>query len=160
MLNALASGQIVRTPKHGTSASGTRWANTTIRCSTGTDKEGAALAAFITVVCFGDVADTLAKMGQGDAISVQGGLKQTEYTRDDGEVRHGLEVVAQAILTPYAIKQKRGDQAKANQAHALNSGEAYLKRDSNSDREKAQAYDQFAKRARHGVADFDDPIGF
>lgn len=46
MLAALASGTLIRSPKSGTSASGTKWCNTTIRCSTGTDKEGAAHPAF------------------------------------------------------------------------------------------------------------------
>jgi single-stranded DNA-binding protein len=135
MLSALASGTLVRAPKSGTSASGTRWANTTIRCSTGTDKEGAALTSFVSVICFGDTADTLAKLAQGDSISVQGALKQTEYTKD-GETRHGLEIMAQGILTPYALKQKRGDQGKANVNHGLH-----------SDREQAKAYGEFARRA-------------
>lgn len=122
MIAALASGQLVRAPKSGTAASGTRWANTTLRCSTGTDREGAALSSFVTVVAFGDTADKLARMAQGDAISVQGGLKQTEFTTDSGEVRHGIEILANSILTPYALKQKRGDsEAKAaNSNHGWN----------------------------------------
>ena len=121
MISALASGQLVRAPKSGTSASGTRWANTTLRCSTGTDREGAALSSFVTVVAFGDTAEKLARMAQGDAISVQGPMKQTEYAKD-GETRHGLEILANNILTPYAVKQKRGDsEAKAaNSNHGWN----------------------------------------
>jgi single-stranded DNA-binding protein len=120
-----------------------------MRCSTGTDREGAALTSFVQVVCFGNVADTLAKMTQGDAISVQGPMKQTEYTRDDGEVRHGLEVVAQSILSPYQIKKKRGE------------SEAKPSRDDRSGREQNAAYGDFVRGARSSpVADFDDPIGF
>ncbi len=139
MLSALATGQIVRAPKHGTSASGTRWANATMRCSTGTDREGAAVTAFITVAAFNDQADQLAKLGQGDAVSVTGPLKQTQYTRDDGEVRHGLEIVANGILTPYQVRQKRGDdQGKP-------SGKANVSHGKHSDREANRAYDQFAR---------------
>jgi single-stranded DNA-binding protein len=141
MLSALATGQIVRAPKHGTSASGTRWANATMRCSTGTDREGAALTAFIAIAAFNAQADQLAKLGQGDAVSVTGPLKQTQYTRDDGEVRHGLEIVANGILTPYQVRQKRGDdQGKP-------SGKANTTRVSHSGREQNQAYADFAKRA-------------
>jgi single-stranded DNA-binding protein len=141
MLSALASGQIVRAPKHGTSASGTRWANATMRCSTGTDREGAALTAFITIAAFNDQADQLAKLGQGDAVSVTGPMKQTHYTTDAGELRHGLEIVANGILTPYQVRQKRGDdQGKV-------SGNEKRKRASDSDREQSQAYADFAKRA-------------
>jgi single-stranded DNA-binding protein len=136
MLSALASGQIVREPKHGTSTNGTRWANTTIRCSTGTDKEGASLTSFISVVCFGDVADRLAKLDKGDGISVQGSLKQTEFEKD-GTVRHGLEIMAQALLSPYQVRAKRGDDGKA----------ANTTRVSHSGREQNQAYAEFAKRA-------------
>ena len=109
MLNALASGHLVRDPKSGTSATGTRWANATIRCNIGQDKDGAAQTAFVTVVCFGDVAERLARLGKGDAISVQGPLKPTTYEKD-GETRHGLEIVANAVLSPYDARSKRSDE--------------------------------------------------
>ena len=149
MLSALASGQIVREPKHGTSTNGTRWANTTIRCSTGTDREGASLTSFISVVCFGDVADRLAKLDKGDGISVQGSLKQTEFEKD-GTVRHGLEIMAQALLSPYQVKAKRGDtEGRAKREHVHD-----------SDREQIQAYDRFAKGVKRestpALDDFSD----
>ena len=108
MLSALASGTLVRDPKSGTAASGTKWANTTIRANVGQNREGEAEAAFITIVCFGDVADRLARLAKGDAISVQGPLKPTEYQKD-GETRHGLEIIAQALLSPYDLRKKRGN---------------------------------------------------
>ena len=147
MIAALATGQVVRAPKSGTSASGTRWANTTLRCSTGTDKEGAALSSFVSVIAFGDTADKLAKLGQGDAISVQGPMKQTQYTTDSGEVRHGLEILANNILTPYAVRQRRGDPETkaANSNHGLN-----------IDRDQARAYGDFAKRATPALDVFAD----
>ncbi|RQW83464.1 MAG: single-stranded DNA-binding protein, partial [Methylococcus sp.] len=100
MLSALASGTLARDPKSGTSANGTRWANTTIRCSTGNDREGNALTSFVTILAFNDVADRLAKLAKGDAVSVQGNLKQTEYVKD-GETRHGLEIVVNGILSAH-----------------------------------------------------------
>jgi len=108
MLSALASGTLVRDPKTGVSANGTRWSNTTIRANVGQSKEGDAESAFITIVCFGDVADRLARLSKGDSISVQGNLKPTEYQKD-GETRHGLEIVAQALLSPYDLRKKRGN---------------------------------------------------
>ena len=109
MLSALASGTLVRDPKSGTSASGTKWANTTIRANVGQSREGDAETAFITVVCFGDVADRLAKLDKGDAISVQGTIKTTTYEKD-GETRHGLEIVANGILSAHDLRNKRGDE--------------------------------------------------
>ena len=148
MLAALASGTLIRAPKSGTSASGTRWANTTIRCSTGQDREGAALSSFVNVLAFGDVADKLSKLDKGDAISVQGSLKQTEFEKD-GVVRHGLEIMAQALLSPYQVKSKRGDSERP-------------RTDRSPDREQTAAYADFAKRATETVPapDFDDELTF
>lgn len=111
MLSALASGTLCRDPKSGTSASGTRWANTTIRCPVGQSKEGDAESAFINIVCFGDQADKLSRLAKGDAISAQGQLKPTTYEKD-GETRQGLELMAQSILSAYDIRKKRGDSDK------------------------------------------------
>ena len=107
MLSTLASGMLVRDPKSGTSASGTRWANSTLRVPCGKSREGDSETAFITVCAFGDQADQLARLAKGDSISVQGTLKSTEYVKD-GETRHGLEIMANALLSPYQLKQKRG----------------------------------------------------
>jgi single-strand DNA-binding protein len=109
MLNALASGTLIRTPKTGTSANGKRWANATIRVPTGQNREGDAETAFVSVIAFGDVADRLAKLDKGDAISVQGSLKATTYEKN-GETRHGLEIVANAVLSPYDARSKRSDE--------------------------------------------------
>lgn len=137
MLSALASGQIVRTPKNGTSASGTRWCNTTVRVPCGQDKEGAAMTAFIVVLAFNDVADQLSRLEQGDTVSVQGPLKPTEYQTKDGEARHGLEIIANALLTPYQLRKRRGYAERAPAGKSAPS----------------------APYAPAGV-DFDDPIAF
>jgi single-stranded DNA-binding protein len=105
MLSALATGTIIRPPKFGTSTSGTRWANSTLRVPCGQSKEGDQEAAFVTVVCFGDHADRLAKLDKGDALSVQGQLKPTDYQKD-GQERHGLEIVAQALAWIHDRKAK------------------------------------------------------
>lgn len=157
MLSALASGQIVRAPKHGTSASGTRWANAVMRCSTGTDREGAALTAFITVAAFNDQADQLAKLGQGDAVSVTGPLKQTKYTLDSGEVRHGLEIVANGILTTYQVRQRRGDENASGKPSGKKQWTG-----SREDRSQADAYRDFARQAAGPAHDnsFDSEVPF
>jgi Single-stranded DNA-binding protein len=157
MLSALASGQIVRAPKHGTSASGTRWANATMRCSTGTDREGAALTAFITIAAFNDQADQLAKLGQGDAVSVSGALKQTHYTTDAGELRHGLEIVANGILTTYQVRQRRGDENASGKPSGKKQWTG-----SREDRFQADAYRDFARQAAGPAHDnsFDSEVPF
>ena len=153
MLNTLASGTLARAPKAGTSASGTRWANAVMRCSTGTDREGAGLTAFITIAAFGENADQLAKLGQGDAISVSGPLKQTEYVKD-GQTRHGLEIIANGILTTYQVRQRRGDENASGKGKRAN---LHL-----SDRAQADAYRAFARQAAGPAHDdtFDAEVPF
>lgn len=146
MLNALASGVIIRAPKSGTSQSGTKWANTSIRCNVGQDKEGATQTTFVNVAAFGDQADKLGKLGMGDAISVQGALKPTTYEKD-GVERHGLEILAQAVLSPYDMRKKRGTPEQLqkvrqamNQTGGADSWEVYRQTDQ--------------------APDYDDPINF
>ena len=60
--------------------------------------------------------------------------------------------MAQALLSPYQLKAKRGDtEAKSNSDHGRH-----------IDREANQAYAKFAKgvKAARADADFDDPILF
>lgn len=111
MLSALACGQLIRDPKSGTSQNGHKWANGLVRVPCGQSKGGDQEAAFLTVVCFGDQADKLARLGKGDAISAQGTLKPTEYTKD-GETRHGLELLANSILSPYDLRKRRGSDGR------------------------------------------------
>ena len=145
MLSAIVSGQIVTDPKHGTSKSGTDWANCVVRVPCGQNREtGDQESAFVQVACFGDEAGKLARLVKGDSVSATGALKPTTYTKD-GQERHGLSLTAQAILTAYQIRQKRGD----NQTSA------------SPEREAHRAYDQFARGAAQSrPADFDDELTF
>ena len=135
MLNSLITGTIASDPKHGTSKSGTTWANCVVRCPCGQNREtGDAESAFVQIACFGSEAGKLARLTKGDSVSATGALKPTTYQKD-GQERHGLSLTATGILSAYMVKQKRGDEGKApNRAHAHGSG-----------REQNRAYDQFAR---------------
>jgi single-stranded DNA-binding protein len=143
MLSALISGTIASDPKHGTSQSGTTWANCVVRCPCGQNREtGDQESAFVQVACFGSHAEALARLAKGDSVSATGNMKPTTYQKD-GQDRHGLSLTATAILSPYQLRQKRGDdQGKANTAHAR-----HLDRDQN------QAYGKFARRATAPAGD-------
>lgn len=108
MLSALLAGTIASTPKSGKSASGTVWANCVVRCPVGTNKEGEAETAFVSLACFGSDADALARLDKGDTVTAQGHIKPTVYTKD-GEERHGLSMTAGHLLTAYMVRKKRGD---------------------------------------------------
>lgn len=163
MLNALISGTLATDPKSGTSQSGTTWANCVVRCPCGQNREtGDAESAFVQVACFGSHAESLARLGKGDAVSATGAMKQTTYQRD-GQERHGLSLTATAILTPYQIRQKRGDQASSNsQASANSGGGKNYSRMNNSDRAQAHAYLDFARQAAGPAHDdtFDSEVPF
>ena len=109
MLTGLLAGTIASTPKSGTSASGTKWANCVIRCSVGTNKEGEAETAFVSLACIGSDADALARLDKGDNITAQGAIKPSVYTGKDGQEKHGLSMTAGHLLTAYALRKKRGD---------------------------------------------------
>lgn len=141
MLTALLAGTIASQPKSGTSASGTRWANCVIRCPVGQNKEGEGETAFVSLACFGDDADALARLTKGDALTAQGSLKPTTYIKD-GQERHGLSMTAGHLLTAYALKKKRGDSDRASRETSAPDGWAV-----------------YASATSAGAA-FDDPIGF
>jgi single-strand DNA-binding protein len=147
MLSGLIAGTLASTPKSGTSASGTRWANTLVRVPCGTNREGEAETAFVSLACFGSDAEALGRLDKGDSITAQGQLKPTEYTGKDGSTRHGLSLSAAHLLTAYQVKRKRGDdQGKV-------SGRAKREQIHGSDREQNKAYAEFAKRATAPVHD-------
>ena len=119
MLTGLLAGTIASQPKSGKSASGTVWANCVVRCPVGQNREGESETAFVSLACFGDHAEALARLDKGDPVTAQGQIKPTVYVKD-GEERHGLSMTAGHLLTAYALKKKRGDngdQGQTRQGH-------------------------------------------
>jgi single-stranded DNA-binding protein len=148
MLSALITGSIASDPKHGTSKTGTEWANCVVRVPCGQNREtGDQESAFVQVAAFGDEAGKLARLTKGDSLSAQGSLKPTTYTKD-GQERHGLSLTASGILTAYGIAKKRGD------------GDS--RKSGGTEREQIKAYDAFARGVKvpRQAGDFDDPITF
>ena len=137
MINALITGSIVSDPRSGISKSGTEWSNCVVRCPCGQNREtGDQESAFVQIAAFGTEAGKLSRLTRGDSVSATGALKPSEYQAKDGTTRHGLSLTAQAIITAYGISKKRGDDGKANTAHARH-----------IDRSQSAAYAEFAKRA-------------
>lgn len=135
MLSGLLAGTVASQPKSGISASGTKWANCVIRCPVGQNKDGEAETAFVSLACFGDHADALARLDKGDPVTAQGAIKPTVYVKD-GEERHGLSMTAAHLLTAYMVRKKRGDTSDQGQTRPS----------------------QQRQRNRHD--DYDDAIGF
>ena len=72
----------------------------------------------ISCIAFEAVAERIAKFAKGDAISVIGGLKPTEWTdKATGETRHGLSLTVSNALTAYDIKKRRTQPDKPSHPH-------------------------------------------
>ena len=68
----------------------------------------------VSGIAFADVAEKIAKLKKGDAIAVVGPMKPTTWTdKTSGEERHGLNITAQAALSPYDVKKRRGSTGEA-----------------------------------------------
>jgi single-strand DNA-binding protein len=65
----------------------------------------------ITGIAFSEVAEKIARLKKGDALSVCGSLKPSEWTdKKTGETKHGLSVTVSSGLTAFDIKKRKGSQ--------------------------------------------------
>jgi single-stranded DNA-binding protein len=77
------------------------------------DGEEAVLA---SLIAFSDTAvAALLALTKGDALAVSGRGKLTSWEKD-GQQHHGLSVVADQVLTLYALDKRRKQTAEAQQA--------------------------------------------
>ena len=91
--HALVTGTLFRAPEQRLSKAGKPYTTATIKV-----RDGDA-AQFWRVTAFSDTAQTeLLRLGDGDALSVQGALKAELYRPDGGEARLSLSLVADAVL--------------------------------------------------------------
>jgi single-stranded DNA-binding protein len=90
---ALFSGSLFRAPEQRTSKAGRPFVTATIRV-----KDGDALQ-WVRVTAFSESAQAeLMRVGDGDALSVQGSFKAELYQPDGGETKLSLSIVADQVL--------------------------------------------------------------
>jgi single-stranded DNA-binding protein len=107
-LHVLALGTLTADPQQRTSGAGKAYVTATLRTPTDED------AVLVSVVAFSDSAKAaLLALGKGDSVSVTGRAKLTTWTGKEGEQRQGLSVVADAVLSAYAVGKKRDATAAA-----------------------------------------------
>lgn len=103
MLSILASGTLISDPKSRTSATGKAYATCTMRTPIDGDE-----AVLVSCIAFDAAAvQAILALSKGDALSVAGNAKLTEWTGQDGSAKRGLSVVCNKVLTPYLIDKKR-----------------------------------------------------
>jgi single-stranded DNA-binding protein len=114
VLSVLISGNLTAGPKERRSAAGKAYATVSMRVPA-EDSD----AILVSVIAFNaDVVDALLALAKGDSVSIAGRAKLSSWERD-GEQRHGLSVIADRVLTPYAAGKQRKAARDAEQADAL-----------------------------------------
>ena len=99
--HALISGVIFRQPETRTSKAGKPFVTATIRAKDGDSTQ------YWRAVAFSESAQAeLMRLGDGDALSVQGSLKVETYERD-GETKLSLSIVAEHVLALRQPPRKR-----------------------------------------------------
>jgi single-stranded DNA-binding protein len=105
MIDALISGKLLRDTELKTSANDNAYCHFMLSVHTG---EPAPIV--ITGVAFGEVAEKIARLKKGDALTVAGSLKPTEWTdKTTGATKHGLTITVANGLTLYDIKKRNGE---------------------------------------------------
>jgi len=103
MIDALIQGKVHGTPTQRTGKSGKPFALAKVRTPT---TEGESV--FVSVIAFDDgpVAALLA-LKEGDSVAVAGPLKVGTWLDKEGQHRPALDVVAQQVMSLYAVRHKR-----------------------------------------------------
>ena len=136
-LDILASGSLIRDPNVRTSSNGNSYTTALLSVATSGDERQV-----VNLIAFGSVGEKLARLKQGDSISVTGPAKVGIYEKD-GETKPSVSITANGILTAYAARKRRGDTDGKEKPKAQQNGSRT--RDWN---------------AAYGEPGFDDDIGF
>lgn len=103
MIDALISGKLIKAPELKTGQSGKHYTQFLLSVPTGDDKP-----VIVSGMAFTDTAEKIAKLQKGDALSVVGSLKPSEWAdKATGLLKHGLSVTVSSALSAYDIKKRR-----------------------------------------------------
>lgn len=104
MIDALVTGKLATAPQQRTTKTGKPFATARLRVPT-TDP---AVTIFCSVAAFdAEAVAALLALGEGDAVSVAGALKVGTWTDKEGNARPSLDLVADRVLSVYAIRKQR-----------------------------------------------------
>lgn len=108
MFNVLITGKLTKPPRPGTGKNGQPYCTASLRVPVQGAREEEPDHVFASVIAFGDDARKLGRLGQGDAVSLSGQARISQWERDERQ-QIGLNVTVTGILTAYQIRQRRGD---------------------------------------------------
>ncbi len=103
MIDGLIGGKLHGAPVERIGQSGKRFVTAKVR-TPANDGE----AVFVNVITFSDsVGNSLLALDDGDSVSLAGAMTPKAWNDKNGEARPALDMVAQAVLTPYHVARKR-----------------------------------------------------
>jgi single-stranded DNA-binding protein len=103
MIDALINGKLIKDTVLRSSANGNNFCNFMLTVSTGEPKP-----MVITGIAFNEVAERITRLKKGDALTVTGALKPSEWQdKTTGETKHGLNVTVSDCLSVYDVKKRR-----------------------------------------------------
>jgi single-strand DNA-binding protein len=103
MIDALITGKLIKAPELKTGQSGKYYCQFLLSVAVGEEKP-----VVVSGMAFTETAEKIAKLQKGDALSVVGALKPSEWVdRATGVTKHGLSITANASLSAYDIKKRR-----------------------------------------------------
>ncbi len=118
MLDALINGKLIKSPELKTGQSGKYYCQFLLSVAIGEDKP-----VIVSGVAFTETAEKIARLQKGDALSVVGSLKPSEWTdKATGVTKHGLSITANASLSAYDIKKRRPIAEKPANQDITNNG--------------------------------------
>ena len=104
MIDALVTGKLIKAPESRTTKTGKPMATARMRVPTSNPAE----TLFASVVAFDpEAVAALLALGAGDAVSVAGPLKVGTWTDKEGNARPSLDLLADRVLSVYAIRKQR-----------------------------------------------------
>jgi|694.fasta_scaffold68976_5 single-strand DNA-binding protein len=145
MFNVLISGKLSKPPKSGTGKNGQPYCTASLRVPVQGQREDEPDAVFASVIAFGEDAEKLGRLLQGDAVSVSGSARLSHWEKD-GRAMTGLNVTASAILSAYELRKRRGESNERNEFRA------YLPSTSGMARQQPAIFD--------APGDFNDELAF
>jgi len=105
MIDALITGKLIRDPALKTGPSGKPFCNFMLSVPIGDGEP-----VVVSGIAFADAAERIAKLKKGDAVSVAGALKPSEWAdKTTGEMKRGLNITVSVALSAYDIKKRRGN---------------------------------------------------
>jgi single-stranded DNA-binding protein len=111
-IDALVTGKLHAKPQARTGKSGKTFCTATVKAPvrpSGQQEGDAPPLCFVSVIAFDEAAvSTLLALEAGDAVSLAGEITPKVYhPKDGGEPRASLDMVAQAVMSPYSVSRKR-----------------------------------------------------